>query len=134
MSVRPESECRRPDANWEDTVPIVLADGQAWHFPKPFVDIVPTFTDGKASMMFESELQPFFNRMDTAETGIEENAARLEMERYMLLKLYDLKDEELPHLLRWRVGSEVDEERRKAIMNVAWGVGPKPTPGGESSQ
>lgn len=133
MSVRPESECRRPDANWDDTVPIVLADGQTWHFPKPYVDCVPTFTDGKASITFESEFKPFFDRMDSAELAMDALIARCELERFMLLKLYDLSDADLSSILRWRTSSDADNERRQEILNVAMGIGPKPSPGGESS-
>lgn len=133
MSVRPESECRRPDANWDDTVPIVLADGQTWHFPKPYVDCVPKFTDGKATLTFESEFKPFLTRMEESEDAMDALTARCELERHMLLKLYDLSDDELSLLLRWRSGSEADNERRQDILNTALGAGPKPTPGGDDS-
>lgn len=126
-----ELEKRRPGIDLTDTIPIVLADGQEWCFPKPFVDFIPRFDDGRCVLAVESEYQAFLDRMDT-DDSMEQLKAECELERHMLLKVYDLSDEEIAGLLRWRSSSEADTERRQAILNVAWGVGPKPKPDGGS--
>jgi len=128
-----ERSLRRPDINESECCPIVLADGQAWLFPKPYVDYTPRFEDGKAVLAIESEFTPYLDRFEAAETVGEVFCTRFDLARTMLLKVYDLTDEQLPALLKTRRDSEADQERWNEIYHVAAGFGPKPSPGGESS-
>ena len=43
-----EAEKRRDNFDLENSVGVVLADGQTWYLPKPWVVIRPTFVDGVA--------------------------------------------------------------------------------------
>lgn len=42
-----ESEARRPELDPAGCIPIELADGQSWYFPRPALHLVPTGRDGR---------------------------------------------------------------------------------------
>ena len=128
-----ERSLRRPDVNEAECCPIVLADGQAWLFPKPHVDYTPRYENGKAVLAVESEFMTYLDRLESAETVGEDLCARFDLARAMLAKVYNLADDQLPDLLRTRKDSEADQARWIEILQTAAGHGPKRQPGGVSS-
>ena len=116
-----------------DCEPIILADGQAWLFPKPFVDFTPRYEDGRAVVVVESEYEPHLAAYADAVTVGDVMRVKFELARTMLLKVYDLTDAEIARLLKTHDGSEEDEARWLSILGVAMGAGPKPSPGGGGS-
>jgi hypothetical protein len=114
-----------------NSVPVMLADGQAWHIPKPWYTICPVFEAGKAKTSYpfytygkdDDELIEFIGEAETLSTqicGVATLAARL------LQHQYELTDSELDQLLCFRDGEPDSEEWLRAVMRVATGCsGPK---------
>lgn len=123
---------RKPDKfDEQNSVRIVLGDGQAWAFAKPWYTVCPVFRGGKAETSYpfytygreDDELIEFIGEADGLSAqvrGVATLAARL------LLHQYDLADSELDQLLCFRDGEPESEEWLRAVMRVATGhSGPK---------
>lgn len=128
-----ESERRRE--GFRGGVPIALADGQPWHFPRPIIDLVPAFDaagevvdlGGRFAEDYEAKLEAFYEAAD-ATARIR---ALMALAVDLLRRNYDLTPEELRGLLRYRVGDPENTARWRAIGDVAQGNGPKRSPAGD---
>lgn len=129
-----ESECRRP--TFTPGVPIVLADGQAWHFPRPSFELFPEVgPDGRVSGIgrastfgpeYEDLLEAFYRDDSDRLRGMFALAVDL------LGRNYDLAPADFRCLLRFRRGDPDREATWRQILDVAEGNGPKAWPvGGE---
>jgi hypothetical protein len=113
----------RPGVEISDCEPIVLADGQAWLFPRPRVDYVPKFGPQGTEVVVEVEWAEYFDRFAAAVTPHDHFVVQFELGRAMLLKVYVLTDEQIAGLLRSRLGSKADEDRWFGIVRLASGLG-----------
>lgn len=125
-----EAALRRPTFQ-ADSVPVVMADGQPWYLPRPYVELCPRFENGRlATIGSETHLGDDFDALVVAAapseaTGGVTYGAILDLGAFLLRWNYELSDEQLGRLLRYRRGDEVAEERFGQIHDVATGNGPK---------
>ncbi len=126
-----EKSLRRSTFDANNSAPIELADGQTWLLPKPWLEVRPTFRGGRAvdsvpTLTCGPEFDALKDAVHEAEgDGIIETAATLAA--HMLLLNYDLADEQLATLLRFRDGAVWLRE----MMRIANGAtGPKASSAG----
>jgi hypothetical protein len=119
-------------------VPIVLADGQEWHFPKPWLEVHGRFAGGKAVATFPVlTCGPELDELVEACSGYTDNTALLcaaaTLGAHLLARNYDLADEDLDTLFAFRVGEPGSWDWARAVMDLATGQsGPKRGRGGAS--
>jgi hypothetical protein len=142
MSKLCEKERRRPD--FVPGAPVTLADGQVWELRRPVIRFIPDDNHAsgfqvRLSLGADNRFGELIAQRDaafggegtaeiTAIVGIELALARL-----MLLANYDLTAEQVGTLLQFGYDEEADPEGaalRDAVLDVAFGRGPKPPPGG----
>jgi hypothetical protein len=138
-----ESAHRRADFTTGRAV--TLADGQEWQLRKPIVRFAP---DDAAECGFQVRLslpgdrtfadlsrrrESLFGPDGRATIG-ELAAAELAMGRLLLLANYDLTPDEVASLLQFSYDDDDPDgvELREAVMRVAEGRGPKPSPAGNA--
>lgn len=131
-------EIGRRKANFDgaNSVPVVLADGQAWHFPKPWVELWPRFEAGAVRSTYPLlTCGPRLDALIAATREADSDAALLSaaatLGAWLLQSQYDLSDADLDTLFR---GSMADPDSWSwvgEIMEVATGSrGPKRWRGG----
>jgi hypothetical protein len=126
-----ERSRRKDNFDEHNSVPLVLADGQAWYFPKPWLEIRPMFRGGKpttAYRMFAStpEIDALIDLVADVATIEEEVVAVATIAALMLQHQYELDDGDLDQLLAYRVGDEASKAWFGQVMHVATGLsGPK---------
>lgn len=137
----PELTRRKPGGLFE--APVVLADGQVWYLPKPRVRITPA--DGDAGyrtalcVRGEDGYQALMDAVSDAEDlprGPDRSAAMFTAEmaaaKALVTKNYTLTGPELAAVVQFGLDPDDDPEGfalREAVLNVAYGIGPK-RPGG----
>jgi hypothetical protein len=121
-----EASRRKPCFDIASSAPVTLADGQAWHIPKPWLEVRPVFQNGRAvdtrpALTIDAE----FDMLKQAVIDAEGEAiilAGANLAADMLRRHYQLDDTELGSLLAFREGAVWIKE----IMQVANGFnGPK---------
>lgn len=119
---------RRDGLNLEACTPIRLADGQEWYFPRPMLELNPTFINGDVVHLTNcltsgSELDLLIQMIAEASEPKDQIAKIMTLGALLLLRNYDLTDDELSKLFILRIRDDVDEtqETRAQIMNVATG-------------
>jgi hypothetical protein len=128
---------RRREEFQEASAPVVLADGQTWHIPKPFIAIFPSFVDGRAvngfrHLTYGPDLDAHMGAIREEEEPIDRLLLVLTLGAYLLRRNYDLTDDELDELFVYRMDDEQSAEMVKAILDVAAGRGKKASSGGDS--
>ena len=121
-------------------IPIVLADGQPWSFPRPFLEIIPTFGDnGSVETEFSTTLGPDFDVLMAAyesacdsESNKDAILCLMALAAHMLRLNYNLSNADLAILLRWRMGDSASDNCWTAIGSVARGLD-APKPSGDGS-
>lgn len=114
-----------------NSVPVVLADGQLWWFPKPWLEIRPVFQDGKADANFPvltygNDIDALIMVQARCETLDEQLTAVATLAAILLRWHYVLDDAELDQLLAYRVGEPASQAWFDEVMAVATGQsGPK---------
>ena len=121
-----EASRRKPDVDLDICTPIMLADGQEWWLPRPWLEIVPHFENGKAvarSKLFTCgpELDLLLEAIGQEEDPAKEILATLTLGGFLLLRNYDLADEDLERLFVYRPRDPVSQEMLRSIINVATG-------------
>lgn len=123
---------RKP--GFAEGVPIVLADGQAWQFPRPKVEMCPVVRDGKVTLRTATNLGREFDELIEeslhAEGFADELTVLWTVAVSMLRFNYDLADDDFVEILRYRQGDGLSELAIQAIIDVAFGNAPKPSPVG----
>jgi hypothetical protein len=114
----------------EDSAPVVMADGQKWYLPRPYVEFCPRFEGGRlVTIGAETHLGPEFDLLTAAaepsEAGSVTYGALLDLGAFLLRWNYHLADEQLGQLLRYRKGDAATVERFEQILDVASGHAPK---------
>jgi len=117
---------RRPDFTTEHCAPIKLSDGQEWYFPRPWLEIIPVFQDGKAvdydrMLTCGDELDILIQAISGEEDPITQRLAVLTLGAFLIRRNYDVTDEELSRLFVLRPGEPDSEEMLKQIIEVATG-------------
>ena len=126
-----EKSLRRPTFDEANSAPVVLADGQTWFLPKPFLRLRPRVQNGRVSG---------YGPLTTADangTGcgrrsrIPRKARRFRRSRlsnYMILRSYDLNDDQLGDLFAW----DTQQTWASEFLTIANGrTGPKAGSGGD---
>jgi hypothetical protein len=104
-----EKTVRKPDLDEMTSAPVVLGDGQEWLLPKPWLEIRPVFRRGRiADTVPTLTCGPEFDSLKNAvheAAGENVIAAAADLTAFMLLKNYDLADEQLGPVLTFREGN-----------------------------
>ena len=126
-----EQSKRKSNFDDRNAVPVVLADGQAWQVPKPWLEIRPVFRNGKAVtaypvLTYGDELHQLVEAMAEVEDIWAQVVAIASLAAHLLRWHYDLEDSELDQLLAFRRADERSIEWMKEISAIATGhSGPK---------
>ncbi len=121
-----------------NSVPVILADGQPWSVPKPWLEIRASFGSGKAQSTYPVlTYGPELDALVKAIGECHDNAALLcgaaSLGAYLVSQNYDLSDEDLDQLFAFRVGAPASWDWARAVMDIATGQsGPKRGCGGAS--
>lgn len=123
-----ERSRRREEFAEEYSVPIVLADGQAWRFPKPWLAIRPIFRDGVPVdrwrwPTYGPELDTLVEAIGEVEDPVDQIVTVMALGAFLLLRQYSLSDAELESLFVYRPGEEASREMVEAIIATATGTG-----------
>lgn len=117
-----EKALRRPNFDELNSAPVVLADGQTWSLPKPVLIVRPVFRGGRAvDSVPVLTCGPEFTERKDAVFAAEGEAiipAGADLAAYMLLRHYDLSDDQLGELLGFDAGAGWLRE----VMAVANGL------------
>lgn len=115
-------------------VPIVMADGQTWHLPRPLVEFSPEPTPeggwsfGPRGVNFGAAYLDKLEAVHAAEGGVEEANAVLILAVDLIRRNYALADADIRPLLAFRPDDEANAEMWRLILEVAAGTGPKTSP------
>lgn len=117
---------RRPNVILEAAVPVMLADGQEWYFPRPILELRPMFRQGKPHkfapyVTWSDELDELIAAIGKATNRGLQILATLRLGGELLLRNYDLTDDELEVLFRYRVDDEASDRMMQAITEVVTG-------------
>lgn len=127
-----EHAIRKP--TWREGTPVVLADGQAWHVPQPWLRLKPTVEHGSVRLIggltfgpeHDAEFEKLFVEADAFE--------RLQLEATIVVRLlqsqYDLPDEAFAELIPFDSRDEANREMWAELQRVIRGDTPKPSPVG----
>jgi hypothetical protein len=123
-----EASRRKADVDIENCTPITLADGQSWYFPRPWLEIRPIFRAGKATantrmLTCGNELDTLLEAIGTEEDGISQAMLILTLGAFLLMRNYDIKDEELGRLFILRPNDPDSDRILHEILDVATGHG-----------
>ncbi len=126
-------ETQRRKSNFDEghSAPVVLADGQRWYLPKPWLEIRPVFRDGKAVSAYNvltagPELDELVEAIADADTAKAQVIGVATLAAKLLRHHYALADEDLDQLLRFRIGEEASMAWVEAVIEIATGQsGPK---------
>jgi hypothetical protein len=117
---------RRADFVPENCMGIKLADGQEWHFSKPWLTLIPA-VQGKEIVGF-GRYTTFGDDLDRFLEAIARDEDPLEQIRHVLMlgicvldRNYDLTSEELGRLFTYRSGDPASETMLKELISLATG-------------
>ena len=137
-----EKALRRPDFQ-ADSVPVTLANGQEWFFPKPYVELFPKVENGRVvgvgSKITATHLGPEFadlmQKVEDAEGAISYAETFFPLAVLMLSHNYALPDEAYSELLAVTLGNGKanSDSLFQEVLNVALGFGPKASAAGDGS-
>ena len=133
-----EKSRRKETFDQQNSVPVVLADGQAWHLPKPWLEVHPVFRDGKVNssypvLTYGAELDALVKAMGECDDNSALLIGAVSLGAYLLSQNYHLSDADLDQLLVFRIGDSLSRDWAMAVMQVATGQsGPKVSSGGAS--
>jgi hypothetical protein len=128
-----ESDLRKADAQG---VPIKLGNGEEWIFPRPRVGLAYEIVEGryqiseKISRSFGAEYDQLVDGFLESGDGADFLNKRLALAVDLLKRNYGILPEDVPVLLPVWFGDEENQAMWTAIVDVALGRGPKPTPVG----
>jgi hypothetical protein len=118
---------RRPGFDEANSVRIVLADSQAWAFPKPWLQIHAAFKDHKAvgtapRITNGPELDALIDAIGEAQDADLILGATASLGTFLLTANYDLSDTDLDQLFAFRPGDPSSWGWGQEVMNVATGA------------
>lgn len=121
-----EGALRRSEFDEVNSVPVVLADGQQWYFPKPWLQIHATFQNGRAVqtcpvLTYGSEIDDLIKAIGECQDNTALLMGAASLAGFMLTANYRLSDEALNELLAIRIGDRESWSWVKTIMDIATG-------------
>lgn len=126
-----EAAKRKPNWSERNSAPVVLADGQSWWVPKPWLEIRPVFRGGRAVSAYPvptqgPELDELVDAMAECEDRAGQVMAAASLAAHLLCWHYELTDAELDGLLAFRLLHDESAEWMREIFAIATGQsGPK---------
>jgi len=132
-----EQAKRKPNFSVRNSASVVLADGQTWWVPKPWLEIRPVFRRGRAVQSYPVLTHgPQLDELVTALADSEDRFSQIEavasLAAHLLSWHYDLTNAELDQLLAFRVADEDSSKWLREIFAVATGQsGPKVSSAGD---
>ena len=126
-----EKAKRKPNFDERNAAPVVLADGQPWFVPKPWLEIRPVFRGGKAVSAYPvitcgPSLDALVDAVAEADDGMVQISFVASLAAHLLCWHYDLTDPELDQLLAFRVHDDASLNWTREVFAVATGQsGPK---------
>jgi len=126
-----ESSKRKPNFDERNAAPVVLADGQTWFIPKPWLEVRPVFRGGRAVAAYRvltcgPELDGLVEAMADCEDLDSQVTAVASLAAHLLCWHYELTDAELDGLLAFRAADETSLSWLRQVFAVATGrSGPK---------
>lgn len=129
-----EKLLRRPTFNEAASAPITLPGGGTWYLPKPILQLRACFVGGKRSgeAILCSD-DPEFDRLREAvekaasDTEADFDGSAIDLAAYMLLKNYDLTDDQLGEAFATIFSSDRGKDWINNVMAMAYGQAPKPS-------
>ncbi len=121
-----ETTLRKANFDEKHSSPITLSDGQTWYLPKPWVEVRPVFKDGKAVTTYTvltvgPELDDLVEAIADAETTKAQVAGAASLAAHLLRHHYDLRDEDLDQLLRFRISDPASLAWVNGVIEIATG-------------
>ena len=126
-----ELERRKPTFDEANSVGVTLGDGQKWFVPKPWLEIRPTFSGGRATgnypvNTYGHELDALVDVIAEAKDSLERLSGIASVAAYLLTQQYELEDGDLDKLLCFRLDDQSSTNWAHQVINVATGhSGPK---------
>ena len=127
-----ERSKRKANFDERNAAPVVLADGQAWWVPKPWLEIRPVLRDGKAVSAYPvlscgADLDELVTALADSEENLDTQViAVASLAAHLLNWHYGLTDSELDGLLAFRAGDTASVNWLREIFAIATGQsGPK---------
>ncbi len=129
-----EKALRRP--GFTEGCAVVLADGQAWTFPRPRLRLRPKIVDGRVEVAggrtfgpeFDSKLDVLFGSSDEESDGWARLGVEFEVLTRLLMANYALADSDVGDLLVMEPGDPDSDERWRQLEELVLGAAPKPSP------
>jgi hypothetical protein len=131
-----EKAKRKDNFDLADSAPVVLADGQTWHVPKPWLEVRPVFRGGKPIsayrvLTYGAELDDLVEALADLDELDDQVIAVASLAAYMLRWHYDLADAELDQLLAFRCSDPASLDWMREVFAIATGrSGPKASSAG----
>ena len=131
-----ETAKRKPNFDERNAAPVVLADGQTWWIPKPWLEVRPVFRGGRAVTAHRvltcgAELDGLVEAISDSEDLNGQVMAAASLAAHLLCWHYELTDADLDGLLAFRCGDEQSIDWLKEVFAVATGrSGPKASSAG----
>jgi hypothetical protein len=121
-----EKAKRRECCDPANSVPVKLADGQEWLFPKPWLEIHASFAGGRPAGSYPIiTAGPELDELVEAIGRCEDNAAVLSgaatLGAHLLCRNYDLTDEDLDHLFAFRPADPTSWDWARELIGIATG-------------
>jgi hypothetical protein len=126
-----ERSKRKPNFDERNSAPVVLADGQSWFIPKPWLEIRPVFRGGRAVTAYRvltcgAELDALVEALADSEDLDGQVTAVASLAAHLMCWHYELTDAELDGLLAFRAADAASLSWLRDIFAVATGrSGPK---------
>jgi hypothetical protein len=126
-----EQSKRKPNFDERNAAPVVLADGQTWWIPKPWLEVRPVFRGGRAVTAYPvltcgPELDGLVEAMAECEDLDSQVTAVASLAAYLLCWHYELTDAELDGLLAFRCTGDDSVNWMREVAAIATGrSGPK---------
>ncbi len=131
-----EKQHRRPSFDEANSAPVILADGQTWYVPKPWLEVRPVFRGGKPTAAYRvltcgAELDGLIEAMADADDLDAQVIGVASLAAYLLRWNYELSDSELDQLLAFRCSDPSSLQWMRDVFSVATGrTGPKASSAG----
>lgn len=117
--------------NWKEGVPVVLCDGNTWHFPKPTIEFLindeGTALEPVGRHTFGQTYWKLHEEWIAAEGGTETLSAMVKIAVYLLKRQYELTTSQVSSLIRFIPEDDENQEMWRTIAEVASGKAGKPT-------
>jgi hypothetical protein len=132
-----EQALRTP--GFQPGVPIVLGDGQAWHFPRPSLMLQPVMKeDGSVAFdqyrhSYETRCDELVDELFAATNFFDEANATLALAVHALRRNYQLDAQAVRTLFAYRTEDEAHKAMWESIRDVVLGRSPKPIASGSES-